>query len=106
MSDSLQPPPKYVVFQRVDRFGHGQALENSIRINGVLYRMKEPAMDDKWEGEDLEVLAERVRVLEAAMTVLMEVVRDVISDGKDSVNPGLMALAKKALRQAEEAQET
>lgn len=61
-------------------------------------------MDDKWEGEDIEALADRVRVLDAAMTNLMEVVRDVLADCQ--ANPGLMALARKALRQGEEAQET
>ena len=61
-------------------------------------------MDDTWNGDDLEALAERVRVLDAAMTNLMEVVRDVLADCQ--ANPGLMALARKALRQGEEAQET
>jgi hypothetical protein len=49
MSDSLQPPPKYVVFKRVDRLGHGEALENSIRINGVLYRLIDLAEDREIE---------------------------------------------------------
>jgi hypothetical protein len=38
------------------------------------------------------------------MTNLMEVVRDVLADCQ--ANPGLMALARKALKQGEEAQET
>lgn len=63
--------------------------------------------DDLPHDEHLEALAERVRVLQAALTNLLEVVRDVVSDGEGPlgepvINPGLLALAKKALREAEE----
>ena len=54
---------------------------------------------------ELETLAERVRVLDAALTQLLEVVRDIVSDEDGELNPGLMALARKAMRQAEEAQQ-
>lgn len=57
-------------------------------------------MDDN--SDDLATLAERVRVLDAAMTSLLEVMRDIVTDGEDTLNPGLMALAKKALREGEE----
>lgn len=52
--------------------------------------------------DELQRLAERVRVLDAALTQLLEVVRDVITDG--DIEPGLLALAKKALAEAEEVQ--
>ena len=58
------------------------------------------SMDDESDSDELERLAERVRVLDAALTQLLEVVRDVITDG--DVEPGLLALAKKALAEAEE----
>lgn len=56
-------------------------------------------------SDDLVTLAERVRVLDAAMTSLLEVVRDIVTEGEGSLNPGLMALAKVALKRGEDAQE-
>jgi len=38
----MDAPPKFVVFKRVDRLGHGQPVENTIKVNDVFYKLVDP----------------------------------------------------------------
>ena len=50
----------------------------------------------------IDLRAENQRLREA-VDALLEVARDVVSDGEGTLNPGLLALAQTAIAQAEQA---
>ena len=47
--------------------------------------------------------ADEIMRLRAAVDALLEVARDVVSDGEGTLNPGFLALARTAIAQAEQA---